>query len=96
MTASERVNRFVGSALVVVAGVAIVVTLVVGTLALTRQAQIRDAQREQSCIARLTADFQAAVADAFAAPPAPNPARDRAVARIEDAAVRLHHLHDAC
>lgn len=79
---------------------AIVIGVVIGMgtafVAVARQNDIRDANRRLTCITRLTADFQAAVGDALAAPPAPNQARLDATHRIAVTARRLHESDRLC
>lgn len=67
-----------------------------GYLGYRRQADIRDTTHKVECIARITAEFQAAVADAFITPPAPNAARTEAVARIEASSRKLKNLDRYC
>lgn len=72
------------------------VVAAVSTFAIVRQEEIKNSQVRQECVVRITAEFQGAVAEAFAAPPAPNQARDESVAKIEQAAHKLSNLDDHC
>lgn len=82
---------------------ALILAITVGTLigmgtaaiALSRQSALVEQQRQIVCIARLTADFQAAVGDAFAAPSSSD-ARTRAVVEITRTSKRLHAIEQVC
>jgi hypothetical protein len=70
--------------------------IIVGAVAIIRQNAIAEATERSTCIARITADFQAAVGDALGAPPAPNTERLIAVERIKRTSARLHHIDKVC
>lgn len=76
--------------------VVLVVALAVGVFFAARQNEIRGLIRRQECVARITAEFQGAVAEALAAPPAPNPARATAIDGINASARRLRDLDSEC
>lgn len=97
-TPATKVRRWtlVERAMVSLLVVGAVFGMAIAGTALVRQNAIRESQSEQACIARLTADFMAAVGDALGAPPAPNPARDEAVAAITRSADRLHRVDQVC
>jgi type II secretory pathway pseudopilin PulG len=95
---SERalITSIVGLLIIVLAATILVVTLNRQTDIRDSITQTRDSQRQQACIARITAEFQGAVGDALLAPPAPNAARTNAVDRIQTAANKLEHLDRYC
>lgn len=96
--AEAKVRRYtlLERALIAAIVLGAVVSMTIAMVALVRQNDIREQGRQAICIARLTADFQAAVGDALAAPPAPNPDRLEAVNRISRTASRLHAIDEAC
>lgn len=105
MSAAQRYTRYqhLERAIVIIAGLVIVLALTVGAVALVRQGDIRETQAEirrsiaaQECIATLTADFQAAVGAALAAPPAPNTARNVATEAIAASAEALRNYRTLC
>lgn len=69
---------------------------ILSTFAIVRTQEIKNSQERQECVARITAEFQGAVAGALGAPPAPNPERDAAVKRIEKASEKLARLERYC
>jgi hypothetical protein len=97
-TAGRKVRRYTLLERVVVLSIVVCVLIGMGTswIALVRQNDIREGQEQVVCIARLTADFQAAVGDALAAPPAPNTARLEAVQEIARTSRRLHAIEHVC
>lgn len=77
------------------------VVLMIGAVAMSsvsvyRQNAVQRSVETQECIARVTADFQSAVADALAAPPAPNAERELATDRIRKSARHLRSLDTIC
>ena len=58
--------------------------------------EIRESQERSLCLTELQADFEAAVGVALNAPPAPNPARDKAVQDIASSAARLKRSAKLC
>lgn len=88
----HRIERLIVVALVVVLTVAAAITVVLGA----RQNEIRELIARQECTARISAQFQGAVALAFASQPAPNPDRAEAVAAINRAAEKLRNLDEVC
>lgn len=93
-----RVRRYtlLERALILCMAIGILIGMSTAAIAVDRQDAIREQQRQLGCIARLTADFQAAVGDALAAPPGPGPQRDQAVAEISRTARRLHMIERFC
>ncbi len=98
LEAAERVRQLRIHERVVTA---ILVAFLVGgsifaMIAIAHQNEIRKLVDRQACVARITADFQGAVAAALSAPPAPNPARKQATDEITAASDKLTHLERVC
>jgi len=98
MQAKARENRYRRTETIIVFGIAIVVALalLIGVPALVRQNELRDLSQQNVCIAKVTADAIASFGDALAAPPAPNPERERAVDRIAATAKVMHNIEVLC
>lgn len=76
--------------------VVFVVFVSAAVLTFSRLGKIESNAERSACSDRLTADVLAAAGRALAAPPAPNPARDAAVADIVRASDRLTHSDAVC
>ncbi len=92
---SKRYGRMEMLTLIVIV-VFVAIGLSLGLYFKSRQDNIRHLQERQTCIVLLNAEFDSAVADALAAPPAPNPMRDAAVARLHAVSNELHHIETVC
>lgn len=92
----QLIERLIAATAVLLLMVLLAVFVVQNVVLLGRLNDIERVQRQQSCTADAIATFAAAVGEALAAPPAPNPQRNLATAEIGRAAEALRHLDDAC
>lgn len=98
LTAQGRERRYRRIEVIVVAAV-LLLAVIFGPIAYTatqRQEELRDLSRQSVCIAEATADAIGGIADALAAPPAPNTSREQAVHDILRAARKLHDVGKMC
>ncbi len=104
-TETNRVRHytFLEQVTIALIGVAVVIGMLIAAVSLVGQGDIKESQRvirrgqrQQVCFAKFQSDFMAAVGDALAAPPAPNPDRFIATEQIEMAARRLKQVGKVC